>query len=121
MGTLHIYTDGEHLFSYPWDPAVAAFPDGKKFGKVSGEEFARECVRKLSLEFLADMEARGGRNGLRGTLWAVAWYIGEREWNDPDHPGKVRDYLLANDVEVNLHDDGIGVEIEMTMTRRFNS
>jgi hypothetical protein len=103
MSTIAIAVNGEPLFNWEGDEAAAqhileAFPQGARASGQVPRQLADACVAYLSQGSLL----AAGPVGQEFQMMGVIWHILNADTCNPEHPGKIVNYVGSVDFAVDL-------------------
>ena len=121
MGTLRIAVDDEPVFTWEGDEAAVAnlreiFPQHAAQAGMTARAFAAQAMRNAPTLLK--------REDTRQTVMAaITWCVLDLDTRNPEHPGKIADYIgcTSFDVNIRLREDG-GYDVEMIRAvRRYDA
>lgn len=101
MAQIKIAVDGRTSFN--WEGRenainnILEFPDGTRRVGMEPEAFAKLCLPHIKAIRSATSEV-GREMQMKGIIWLIL----EAEIDEPDHPGKIKDYATHTDFDVDF-------------------
>jgi hypothetical protein len=106
MGAIKVTVDDKPIFEWDGNATEVAnilsgFPQAAKKAKLTPQDFANNCLFQLRQGRLLNT----GSGGQEMQMTAVIWLILTADTGNPQHPGKVGDYVSHTDFDVDIEID----------------
>jgi hypothetical protein len=118
---INIAINGEKAFDWEGGKAEIdrireAVPKAAEHSNVPPHALADTSLKHLVDHGLVESEA-----GRKMQIMAVLWRIFEAETGDPEHPGKIGDYVSHTGFDIDIRPGNGGLHIEIRATSKLHS
>jgi hypothetical protein len=115
MGKIKVEIDGNPIFNWDGDAdavvkILKAVPEGARGVGKTAEVFAQSCLFHLGKIDITEMQMMG-----------VIWLILTRDTGNPEHPGKVGDYVPNTDFVVDIERGKTKVKFNIQAASKFDA
>ena len=115
-----IAVDGKPFFNWGQQNAInnilEKFPERARRIGMEPEAFAKLCLQHIKAIRSATSEV-----GREMQMMGIIWLILEAQIDDPDHPGKIKDYTMHTDFDVDFEFCEDVVNVHITAQDKFNA